>query len=65
MENNVEEPAVQYNFYSVEEITDFLKEAGYENVSVLNMQQIQEERVGDKNPFLDNNSCWVMNREAE
>ncbi len=53
------------NFYSVEEITDFLKEAGYENVSVLNMQQIQEERVGDKNPFLDNNSCWVMNIYAE
>ena len=29
------------------------------------MQQIQEERVGDKNPFLDNNSCWVMNIYAE
>ena len=49
------------NFYSVEEITDLLKEAGYENISVSNMQQIQEERVGDKNPFLETNSCWVRN----
>lgn len=53
------------NFYSAVEITDLLKEAGYENVSITNMQQIQEERVGDKNPFSENNSCWVRNIYAD
>lgn len=53
------------NFYSAEEITELLKEAGYKKVSVLNMQQIQEVRVGDKNPFSEKNSCWVMNIYAE
>jgi O-methyltransferase involved in polyketide biosynthesis len=53
------------NFYSVEEITDLLKDAGYENVNVSNMQQVQEERVGDKQPFSEDNSCWVMNIYAE
>ena len=53
------------NFYSVEEITALLKEAGYENVIISNMQQIQKERVGDKHPFLENDSCWVMNIYAD
>jgi len=29
------------------------------------MQQIQEERVGEKNPFSEKNSCWVMNIDAK
>jgi O-methyltransferase involved in polyketide biosynthesis len=53
------------NFYSAEEITELLKEAGYKKVSVSNMQEIQEERVGNKNPFSEKNSCWVMNIYAE
>jgi hypothetical protein len=53
------------NFYSIEEITELLKDAGYENVNVSNMQQVQEERVGDKQPFLEDNSCWVMNIYAD
>lgn len=53
------------NFYSAEEITDLLKEAGYKKITVSNMQQIQEERVGDKNPFSEKNSCWVLNIYAE
>ena len=53
------------NFYSAEETIDLLQEAGYKKISVLNMQQIQEERVGEKNPFSEKNSCWVMNIYAE
>jgi hypothetical protein len=53
------------NFYSVEEITGLLKEAGYKKVSVTNMQEIQAKRVGDNHPFLEKNSCWVMNIYAE
>ncbi|MGR6087463.1 MAG: class I SAM-dependent methyltransferase [Arcticibacter sp.] len=53
------------NFYSAEEITNFLQEAGYKKIIASNMQQIQEERVGEKNPFLEKNSSWVMNVSAE
>jgi len=53
------------NFYSAEEATNLLQEAGYKKISVSNMQQIQEERVGEKNPFSEKNSCWVMNIDAE
>lgn len=53
------------NFYSAEETTDLLQEAGFKKISVSNMQQIQEERVGEKNPFSEKNSCWVMNIYAE
>jgi O-methyltransferase involved in polyketide biosynthesis len=53
------------NFYSMEEITDLLTEAGFKNVIVTNMQEIQEKRVGDKQPFFEKNSCWVMNIYAE
>lgn len=49
------------NFYSAEEIVDMLKEVGYQKISATNMQQIQEERTGDKFPFTEENSCWVMN----
>jgi len=53
------------NFYSTEETTNLLQEAGYKKISVSNMQQIQEERGGEKNPFLEKNSCWIMNIYAE
>jgi hypothetical protein len=53
------------NFYSTEETTNLLQEAGYKKIRVSNMQQIQEERVGEKNPFIEKNSCWVMNIYAE
>lgn len=53
------------NFYSAEEITELLKEAGYKKVSITNMQEIQEKRVGHKNPFSEKSSCWVMNLYAE
>ena len=53
------------NFYLAEETTNLLQEAGYKKISVSNMQQIQEERVGEKNPFSEKNSCWVMNIYAE
>jgi O-methyltransferase involved in polyketide biosynthesis len=53
------------NFYSIDEMTNLLYEAGFKNVNVFNMQKIQEERVGDKSPFLEENSCWVMNIYAD
>jgi len=53
------------NLYSAEEFVDLLKEAGYKKISVSNMQQIQEERTGDKFPFSEKNSCWVMTIYAE
>lgn len=53
------------NFYSTEEITGMLKAAGYQKVSITNMQQIQEERTGEAFPFTEENSCWVMNIYAE
>lgn len=53
------------NFYSAEEITDMLKKAGYQKISITNMQQIQKERTGDPFPFTEENSCWVMNIYAE
>lgn len=53
------------NFYSPEEIINILKEVGYKNISVSNMQQIQEERTGTIYPFSENDSCWVMNIYGE
>lgn len=45
-------------FYSVEEMTELLNEAGYQKIQVSNMQQNQEKRTGNKYPFLENDSCW-------
>ena len=53
------------NFYSPEEITTLLSDAGYKNIHVSNMQQIQEERVGETHPFTEKNSSWVMNISAK
>lgn len=53
------------NFYSPEEITTLLSDAGYKNINLSNMQQIQEERVGETNPFTEKNSSWVMNISAK
>ena len=53
------------NFYSPEEITSLLSDAGYKNINLSNMQQIQEERVGETNPFIETNSSWVMNISAK
>jgi len=53
------------NFYSPEEIVNLLQEAGYKTISVSNMQQIQEDRTGDKHPFSEKDSSWVMTIYAE
>jgi O-methyltransferase involved in polyketide biosynthesis len=52
------------NFYTPEEITNLLADAGYKNINLSNMQQIQEERVGETHPFIETNSSWVMNISA-
>lgn len=48
------------NFYSAEEFTLLLEEAGYKKISVTNMQEIQKERTGDKFPFTAKDSSWVI-----
>jgi O-methyltransferase involved in polyketide biosynthesis len=52
------------NFYSPEEVANLLSDAGYKNINHSNMQQIQEERVGETHPFIETNSSWVMNISA-
>jgi hypothetical protein len=53
------------HFYSAKEMTEMLEEAGYEKINIFNMQQIQEERTGEKHPFTEKDSCWVMTVYAE
>ena len=53
------------NFYSAEEITSLLEDAGYTKIRVTNMQHIQKERTGDQYPFTETDSCWVMTVYAE
>lgn len=53
------------NYYSPEEMSGFLKEAGYGPVSISNMRQIQKARTGDEYPFTQEDSSWVMALYAE
>lgn len=45
--------------YSVEEITHLMKQSGFNKIEFTNMQQIQQERKGEKTPFEFENSSWL------
>lgn len=53
------------SYYSKDEINQILKGAGFNNINFSNMQQIQEKRTGEIFPFVEENSCWVMNVYAD
>jgi hypothetical protein len=46
-------------FYSDESMKGLLREAGFESVTLHNLQPLQKERTGDEFPFTFPDSSWI------
>ena len=51
--------AVLKAFYTRQELVDMSKKAGYKEINLTPMREMQLLRTGQAKPFKKDNSCWI------